>query len=73
LESAGFDVLSASDGYEALALLKEPDSVDVLFTDVVMPGMSGLELAHQLRRRHESVRVIMTSGYVLWTPHFPAT
>jgi DNA-binding NtrC family response regulator len=70
LEIAGFDVLSSSDGHEASALLKS-NEVDVLFTDVVMPGMSGLELAHQARRHHPTVRVILTSGYVPLEANLP--
>lgn len=63
LASAGFDVLTASNGGDALAILTERD-VDILFADLLMPGMSGLELAHQAQRRHRHVKVILTSGGV---------
>jgi CheY-like chemotaxis protein len=63
LGNAGFDVLSASDAGEALERLNQHD-VDILFSDVIMPGMSGLELAHQVLQRHRRVRVILTSGVV---------
>jgi CheY-like chemotaxis protein len=55
--------MSASNGYDALTLLKE-QSVDVLFADLIMPGMSGWELAHQVQRHHRRIRLILTSGVV---------
>jgi DNA-binding NtrC family response regulator len=48
---------------EALALLGEEASFDVVFSDVVMPGMSGVELGHEIRRRHPDLPVLLTSGY----------
>jgi CheY-like chemotaxis protein len=59
---AGFEVLTASNGEDALALPN--DGVDVLFADLLMPGMSGLELAHQASRGHRNLRVVLTSGYL---------
>lgn len=63
LEGAGFEVLQAEDAVQALALLKDPNHVDVLFTDIVMPGMSGIELSQAARTNHEGLRVVLTSGY----------
>jgi CheY-like chemotaxis protein len=64
LERLGYSVLVASNGAEALAQLDEhADRVDLLLTDVVMPGMSGRELAGIVRRRCPKARVLFMSGY----------
>ena len=64
LRGAGFEVLGAADGPSALALVEAGAQVDVLFTDVVMPGgLSGPELAFQVEQRHPHLVVIFTSGY----------
>jgi CheY-like chemotaxis protein len=59
----GYEVLTAAGGAQALALLAHGPAVQVLFSDVVMPGMSGVELARAVRARHPAVRVVLTSGY----------
>jgi PAS domain S-box-containing protein len=56
------EVLSAADGREALAILDEHE-VDVLFSDIVMPGMSGLDLAATVRSRHPQLPILLASGY----------
>lgn len=50
LRGAGYDVLEASDGVEALALAKESDPVNLVVTDVNMPNMNGLVLIAELRK-----------------------
>ncbi|HYD37513.1 MAG TPA: PAS domain S-box protein [Allosphingosinicella sp.] len=62
LEELGYKVASAAGAEEALDLL-EREEVDVLFTDVVMPGLSGLELARLARRRRPALPVLLASGY----------
>ena len=52
---------SAAHALEELAV--DADRFDVVFTDVVMPGMTGLELAQEIRRRHADLPVVLTSGY----------
>ncbi|MGM3151419.1 response regulator transcription factor, partial [Escherichia coli] len=60
----GYRVLEAHDGPSALRLLERPDTrVDLLFSDVVMPGMSGWELVREVRERWPEVAVLFTSGY----------
>ncbi|HEX6037822.1 hybrid sensor histidine kinase/response regulator [Longimicrobium sp.] len=64
LDRAGFRVLQAGSGAEALALCQAGDvSVDALVTDVVMPGDSGREVAARIRALHPGLRVIYMSGY----------
>ena len=64
LEPAGYTVLGAATGEEALSLLeRHEDSVHLLLTDVVMPGMSGRQLAEQLAQTHPGVKVLYMSGY----------
>ncbi len=64
LRSLGYQVLSASDGAQAIESLEaHPGEIDMLLTDVVMPDASGPELAHTLRRRHPTLKVLFMSGY----------
>jgi PAS domain S-box-containing protein len=64
LESVGYRVIVASDGPEALNLLRGGADPDMLFTDVVMPGgMSGWDLAEQARAMRPGLKVLFTSGY----------
>jgi nitrogen-specific signal transduction histidine kinase len=63
LKSLGYSVLSASDGRSALAILQERSDIRLLFTDVVMPGMGGHELAKKARALHPQIKVLYTSGY----------
>ncbi len=63
LEDLGYRVVSAADGAQALELLKREPDVALLFTDVVMPGMSGRQLAEQALAIRPRLRVLYTSGY----------
>lgn len=64
LRELGYQVLEAHDGPAALRLLEKRDQeVDLLFTDVVMPGMTGRELADVARENQPHLRVLYTSGY----------
>jgi signal transduction histidine kinase len=62
LESFGYTVLSASNGPEALALALDME-IDLLFTDMVMPGMNGRELAEAVAATRPSAKVLFSSGY----------
>lgn len=60
----GHQVSLARDAAEALERLsQDASSFDVIFSDVMMPGMNGIELAHEIRRRLPSMPIILTSGY----------
>ena len=64
LEKRGYTVLEARDGTEALAIAaRRGDEVDLLLTDVVMPGMGGRELATALTRARPRIKVLFTSGH----------
>ena len=64
LRNAGYTVISVHRREELDSLLKShPNDIDVLLTDVIMPEISGQELASKVRLRWPSVRVIYTSGY----------
>jgi len=64
LRAVGYTALAARDGGDALALLQRHDGpVDLMITDMVMPGMSGRELATALKGVRPQMKVIFTSGY----------
>jgi PAS domain S-box-containing protein len=64
LEMGGYRVLEAPGGAEALALYEQHEGqIDLIMTDVVMPGMSGRELAQSLETLHPGIRVLYMSGY----------
>ena len=59
----GYDVLRANSGNEALDILQRTPGIEVLFSDVVMPGMSGIALAQQARKLYPDIRILLASGY----------
>ena len=64
LRGAGYRVLIARDGREAIGVVDQwPGPLHLVVTDVVMPGMSGPELAEQLSGRIPGLRVLLVSGY----------
>ncbi len=64
LRSFGYTVIEAADGPSAMTVLEQRHDVDLLFTDIVMPGgMNGRELADAARRLRPGLRVLYTSGY----------
>ncbi|MCP3384515.1 PAS domain S-box protein [Bradyrhizobium sp. CCGUVB4N] len=68
VEALGYRVVAAVNGQEALQRLRADPGIDMLFTDIVMPGgMSGWELADQARRIRPGLPVLFTSGYALET------
>jgi two-component system, cell cycle sensor histidine kinase and response regulator CckA len=64
LSQAGYKVITAPDAEEIVSLLNNySEQVDLLLTDVIMPGVSGQELAHLARTRWPEIRVLYMSGY----------
>ncbi len=64
LQDLGYETLWASSADEALKLLAGNDrSFDIVFSDVVMPGMNGVDLGREIRRRYPQLPVVLTSGY----------
>jgi two-component system, response regulator PdtaR len=64
IEAAGFKVYEAFNADEAIQLLEAHPDIELIFTDVDMPGsMDGVRLAHYVRNRWPPVKIIVTSGY----------
>jgi CheY-like chemotaxis protein len=61
--SLGYEVLSANNGKEALAILRRHPDVAILFSDIVMPDMNGIELARRVRAELPRVKILLASGY----------
>lgn len=85
LKDAGYRVWLAGDGEEALTILDREAAIDLLFTDIVIPGIDGYALAREARRRRPAVRVLYATrrgdcrretnrdrGEVLGKPYGPA-
>jgi CheY-like chemotaxis protein len=64
LRDLGYRVLAAADGHAALRILAREDGIEVLFTDVGLPGgMTGRQLAEAARLRRPDLKVVYTTGY----------
>jgi two-component system, response regulator PdtaR len=64
IEAAGFKVDEAYNADEAVRLLEANPNIELIFTDVDMPGsMDGVKLAHYVRRRWPPVKIMVTSGF----------
>ncbi|HSM42073.1 MAG TPA: PAS domain S-box protein [Afifellaceae bacterium] len=64
LRSLGYKAFEASNGPEALDVFEKNRPIDLVFSDLVMPGgLSGRQLCNEIRNRHGDVRVLLTSGY----------
>jgi two-component system, cell cycle sensor histidine kinase and response regulator CckA len=64
LQSRGYVVIEAQDVDDALRIADEPGRpIDLLLTDVVMPGLNGRELAERITEKHPDTRVLFMSGY----------
>jgi PAS domain S-box-containing protein len=62
IQSLGYRTLEADNGLEATAILARGAPVDVVFSDIIMPGMMGLELARKIKGQTPSARILLTSG-----------
>jgi two-component system cell cycle sensor histidine kinase/response regulator CckA len=63
LSEAGYQTSVAANGNDAIEAVKQLGTLDVLVTDVMMPGMTGDELARQLRQADRSLKVLYLTGY----------
>ncbi|MDO8605387.1 MAG: PAS domain-containing protein [Phaeospirillum sp.] len=63
LRNKGYTVIEARNGEQAVEVLHGEDSIDVLISDVVMPGMDGVTLARFVRMERPAIKVILISGY----------
>jgi PAS domain S-box-containing protein len=67
-DSLGYDVLTAIDAIVALDVLASEGSIDILFSDVIMPnGMNGVELSRRAREMRPGIKVLLASGYPMST------
>jgi PAS domain S-box-containing protein len=65
LESLGYAVLAAPSGEDALQLMERQERIDLLFTDVIMPGgINGLVLAEEARKRRPGLPVLLATGFM---------
>ena len=63
LRELGYTVVEAANGESALERLAETPRIDLLFTDIVMPGMNGRELADKVRAERPATQILFTTGY----------
>lgn len=62
-KAMGYDVISATNGLEAVELAKSHPALDVLFTDVLMPGLDGVSVALEVRKLNPELKVVLVSGF----------
>lgn len=63
LDDLGYTTVWVKDAGEALSALEGGDRFDAVFSDVMMPGMNGIELATRIRDRFPGLPIVLTSGY----------
>lgn len=63
LEMQGHDIVTASEAHQALTSLRQQPDIDLLITDVSLPGMSGIELARVAKTTHPNLAIMICSGY----------
>ena len=59
----GYTVIEATNGAEALERLADAERIDLIFTDIVMPGMTGRVMADEATKRREGIKILYTTGY----------
>ncbi|HUA54734.1 MAG TPA: response regulator [Candidatus Sulfotelmatobacter sp.] len=72
VEELGYRVIEANGGAQALEILRSPEPVDLLLTDLAMPDVSGQELAHIAKGLRPALKVLYTSAYVRLSDKDPA-
>ncbi len=64
LNELGYEVVSAASGDEGMAILKDKtDSISLVMLDLSMPGKSGVEIYHEIKKLSPSIKVLLTSGF----------
>ncbi|HEY8606618.1 MAG TPA: response regulator [Noviherbaspirillum sp.] len=63
----GYEVVTATDGTEAREVLNCTQDIEVLLTDVALPGLGGVQLAHEARRLRRDMKIILVSGNLTMT------
>lgn len=64
LRGLGYEVIEAADAHEALGVLRESDAIDLLFSDIILPGgKTGVDLAREAQALRPNLKVLYTSGY----------
>lgn len=63
--SEGLDVVVANSAMAALEILAQDPDIDAIFSDIMMPGMTGLQLADAVREMYPRLKIVLTSGYTL--------
>ena len=63
LQMGGYDVVAASDGAQALSIAEGDERIDLVVSDVVMPGMTGVQLCQTLKTVRPGLKCILMSGY----------
>jgi CheY-like chemotaxis protein len=64
LMDAGYEVLEAATAHDAFKLLQERRDIDLVFTDIMMPGIDGFKLAGMVRMSSARTRVLFATGYM---------
>lgn len=62
LNSEGFEVLTAADGQEGLRLIKNNPEIQMVITDLIMPGKEGMETISELKRDYPHIKILAMSG-----------
>ena len=63
LEDLGHEVTEADSGLDALKILEAANAIELVITDQNMPGMTGLQLARQIRKQWPDIHVVLATGY----------
>jgi CheY-like chemotaxis protein len=72
LRDAGHDVLTAADGVDAIELVERHADIALIFTDLVMPRIDGIELAQRARASRPLIKILYATGYVDFARSKPA-
>lgn len=64
LKDQGYQVVSTTNGGEAIRICESGQKIDLLFTDIIMPGMSGIDLAERVHELTPTTKILLTSGYM---------